>query len=556
MNPASGKRKALSPNQLILLSAAFFTVAFNVAFFRNLAAVYAQQPWGYAHMLALGVVLYCMLVMLLALVSFRPLIKPAITGLLLVAACAAYFMDSYNVIIDRDMIVNALSTDAAETADLLSLRMLLYLTCLAALPATGLWRLRIRPESRRMALRNRLLMTVAAFTVALSVMLIANSFFVSFVREHKALRYYTNPLTPLHSFYQWSRVQLGGDHSAQGEITAIGEDAFIPPADVHHELIIMVVGETARADRFSLNGYTRETNPLLAKQDVISFNTVSSCGTSTAISVPCMFALAGRTEFSGDKASATQNALDVLEHAGVSVLWRDNNSSSKGVADRVRTEDFRSPATNPDCDVECRDEGMLAGLQDYIDEQGNADILIVLHQMGSHGPAYFKRYPERFRQFTPTCESNQLDTCSTAEINNSYDNTIVYTDYFLSRVIDLLSDNDNRYETALFYVSDHGESLGESGVYLHGLPYWLAPDSQTKVPMIFWFGQHYDDVDVNAMRQLATTPVSHDSIFHTLLGFFEIATGVYSPAMDLLQQSRDMAGTPREFPPPVPSATP
>jgi lipid A ethanolaminephosphotransferase len=190
---------------------------------------------------------------------------------------------------------------------------------------------------------------------------------------------------------------------------------------------------------------------------------------------------------------------------------------------------------------------MLVGLQDYIDRHPAGDILIVLHQMGSHGPAYFKRYPAEFRAFTPTCETNQLDSCTQEEISNTYDNTILYTDYFLSRVIDLLRANDGGFETALLYVSDHGESLGESGVYLHGLPYLIAPDAQIRVPLVAWFGRNYDDVDRAALRQLRDRPLSHDNIFHTMLGLFEAGSEVYDPKQDLLQLARDVAGTAREY---------
>jgi lipid A ethanolaminephosphotransferase len=457
----------------------------------------------------------------------------------MLSASTAYFMDTFNVIINSDMLLNAVSTDAAESWDLVTPRLIGYLVLLGLLPTALLWRLEIRRSSATQALRSRLKLMSGAALIALTVALASSSFFASFVREHKVLRYYSNPLTPLYALYKFGYGQVAGQSLHR---KAIGEDARIPATDFDRELVIMVVGEAARADRFSLNGYSRETNPELAKKGVISFSLVSSCGTSTAISVPCMFAVYERDEFNSQRADSTENFLDVLKHAGVKLLWRDNNSNSKGVANRIPTEDFRSVKVNPICDVECRDEGMLSKLQDYIDAQNSGDILIILHQMGSHGPAYYKRYPPSFRVFTPTCESSQLDACSRERINNSYDNTIVYTDYFLARVVDLLRANDNRFETAMVYVSDHGESLGESGVYLHGLPYWIAPDAQTHVPFILWFGKNYHDVDVDALRELRDLPVSHDNLFHTMLGLFEIRTGVYEEAKDLLQQSRVLYG--------------
>jgi lipid A ethanolaminephosphotransferase len=260
-----------------------------------------------------------------------------------------------------------------------------------------------------------------------------------------------------------------------------------------------------------------------------------------------MFAIYNRDRFSGDKARNTENLLDVLQHAGVTVLWRDNNSDSKGVARRVPFEDFRSPDTNPVCDLECRDEGMLEGLQSFIDGHPSGDILVVLHPMGSHGPAYHKRYPADFRRFTPTCDTSQLDACSEEQIGNSYDNTLLYTDYFLSKVISLLRDNDEHFETAMIYASDHGESLGEGGLYLHGLPYFVAPEAQTHVPMVFWFGHRFDGARIEALRQLADRRYSHDNLFHTLLGLFEIETDVYQPNMDILREARMLEGGSPEY---------
>jgi lipid A ethanolaminephosphotransferase len=298
------------------------------------------------------------------------------------------------------------------------------------------------------------------------------------------------------------------------------------------------VGEAGRTDHFSINGYGRQTNPLLEKEDVISFTDISSCGTTTAVSVPCMFSIYNRQEFDDVKGKNVENVLDVIHHTGASVLWRENNSNSKKVASRVTYEEYRTSKKNTLCeDGECRDEGMLVGLQEYIDSRGKGDIFIVLHQLGSHGPAYYRRYPLRFEKFIPTCTSNQLEECSVEEIVNTYDNTILYTDYFLSKAIALLKNNDKHFATAMVYMSDHGESLGENGVYLHGLPYFFAPRSQKQVASIFWFGQRYR-VDREALRQRAGLAYSHDNIFHTLLGMMDIETSVYIRDMDILAGTR------------------
>lgn len=538
-------RKTISTNQLVVMAALFLTALANVAFFRNLADSYSGHPYAQLHLALLGLALACVLVLFLLLFSFRRVIKPALILLLSVSAVCSYFMDSYNIVIDHEMLVNLAATNSSESGDLLTPRFVMYVVFLALLPAWLIWNLPIARLSTGRAWLARLKLGTSTLLLLLALVLMFSSFFASFVREHKALRYYANPLTPIYAAYRFGRSS-----SATGIavlVRPIGTDAAIPPADVDRELVIMVLGETARADRFSLNGYAQKTNPRLEQEAVISFRHVQACGTSTAVSVPCMFDREDRADFSNAEAAATQNVLDVLGHAGVSILWRDNNSDSKGVAARVHYENFRSPDLNPLCDVECRDEGMLAGLQDWISSQPEGDLLIVLHQMGSHGPAYYKRYPDGFRRFTPTCDSSQLDQCNQLQISNSYDNTILYTDHFLAETIELLRRNDNHFETALFYASDHGESLGENGVYLHGMPYWMAPDSQTAVPMILWFGRNYDSVATSAMQAIRDIPLTHDFVFHTLLGLFEVSSGEYTPAKDVLHLARERAGISPEY---------
>jgi lipid A ethanolaminephosphotransferase len=251
-----------------------------------------------------------------------------------------------------------------------------------------------------------------------------------------------------------------------------------------------------------------------------------------------MFSNLGRAQFNQSDVARRDNALDVLARAGVSVLWRDNNSSSKGVADRVTYQDFKTPELNPRCeDGECRDEGMLHGLQEYIEAQ-KGDILIVLHQMGNHGPAYYKRYPKSFERFTPVCRTNDLGSCSSEELNNAYDNAVLYTDDFLAKVIALLKNNDGNFETAMFYVSDHGESLGEWGMYLHGAPYMIAPDYQKHVPAVIWLGSAIEhDVDMASMEERRQRRWSHDNVFSTLLGFFEASSQSYVSEMDIIKRN-------------------
>jgi len=452
---------------------------------------------------------------------------------MLLSASCAYFMDSYHVIIDTVMIDNIIKTDTGEAFDLFSIKQFLYILFLGVLPAIWIYKVPIAEQTFKKAVLSKLSVITISLIIGVVTILSLGDFYASFLREHKSLRNYANPSYYIYSIGNY----IGGLYRAENNVfTPIGLDAKISHEVPDRELIILVVGETVRADHFSLNGYGQKTNPRLEKENIINFSNVWSCGTSTAVSVPCLFGLAGKSDYDHSKAKSIGNVLDIAQHASVNVLWLDNNSSSKGVADRVEYQSYKSPDINPVCDIECRDVGMLAHLQTYIDSHPTGDILIILHQMGNHGPAYYKRYPDEFEHFKPTCKTNQLEKCSSEEINNAYDNAILYTDFFLSETINLLKNNDPNFESVLMYVSDHGESLGENGIYLHGLPYMLAPDAQKHVPMLLWFGENIDteEINVEKIKLKSDQELSHDNVFHSILGLLEIDTEVYEADLDII----------------------
>ena len=445
--------------------------------------------------------------------------------MLLISASTAYFMDSYHVVIDSDMIRNTIQTDIHESTDLLSFKLFGYLLFLGILPAYFVYKTPIEYASIKVELKRKMKTILLALILIVIILFSFSKFYTSFFREHKPLRYYTNPTYWIYSIGDYIAKTL---NSGEVVVKPIGLDANITDSSEEPKLVIMVVGEAARADHFSLNGYARETNPLLKKEDIINLPHVTSCGTSTAHSVPCMFSIYDRSHYSYKKGISTENVLDVLHHTNkVEILWRDNNSNSKGVAIRVPFEDYKTAQNNTICDEECRDEGMLIGLDKYIEERKGKNILIVLHQMGNHGPAYNKRYTKEYERFTPVCETNQLEECSQEEINNAYDNALLHTDHFLSEVIHFLKNYEKEYKTSMLYMSDHGESLGENGIYLHGLPYFMAPDAQTHIASLIWLGEN------NSKKIDPTKEYSHDNLFHTLLGLFNVKTEVYNQEMDI-----------------------
>jgi lipid A ethanolaminephosphotransferase len=525
------KTQEVRVEAIILLSAAFFTFFCNVAFFDNVIRQYSLQDGNFFFVLSLMAFLYVVTVLLLSLFCFCKTVKPVLAVLFPLAALASYFMNTYNIVVDTTMVTNVLATDSHEAFDLVHPKMLFYVIVLGILPAWWVSRLKITQAGFRKTVVARVQFLAGIVSVVVVLVLTEGQHYASFFREHKVLRYYANPVTAVYSIGKYASEHL--QQPGTSERLIVGEDARIPATDLDRELIIMVLGETARADHFSLNGYARQTNPLLETYPVINLPNMLSCATSTAISLPCMFSLEQESGFDADDSRHVENLLDVLSYANVDILWRDNNSDSKGVAVNVLEEDFRTPEKNPLCDEECRDPGMLAGLEEYIQGTSEGDVLIVLHQMGNHGPAYHKRYPEAFEVFTPVCDTNELNECSTDEINNAYDNAILYTDYFLAQVIEFLKNYDDEFETAMFYVSDHGESLGEHGMYLHGMPNFIAPEEQRHVPAILWFGDNYH-IDRQQLLARSGSSYSHDNVFHTVLGMMEIQTSIYDPALDIL----------------------
>lgn len=508
-----------------------FLAFYNISFFKHLIGAYPPSAKNLLFILSVATIMASVIFLGLLVFSSKYTIKPLLILIFLLASLSAYAMDGFNTVIDADMIQNIFSSYSTEIMDQLTLKMAFYFFILGIIPSLIVLKIPVHSVSFKNEVGSKIKYMGLVVIIIISQLFIFGKNYASFFREHKILRYYSNPIQFTYALTKYVASQV---NSSSGVLAPIGQDAKIPLSDVDRELIVLVVGETARADRFSLNGYQRQTNPLLSKEEVFSFSNVEACGTSTALSVPCMFSLFNRSEYSPKLGKNTENLLDVLNHAGINILWRDNNSDSKGVASRVRYEDFKNPNINPVCDVECRDEGMLAKLQEYIDKKSEGDIFIVLHQMGSHGPAYFKRYPASFEFFKPACQSNKLETCSEDEINNAYDNTIRYTDYFLSKVIELLKKNSPQFEASMIYMSDHGESLGEKGVFLHGLPFFMAPKNQKNVGAIFWFGSGFEEIDKEALYKKTSQEFSHDNLFHTILGIMEINTTIYNPQLDIL----------------------
>ena len=274
---------------------------------------------------------------------------------------------------------------------------------------------------------------------------------------------------------------------------------------------------------------------------MINFPHAVACGTNTETSLPCMFAPVGRRDYDEARIRGSESLLHVLARAGVGVTWRDNQSGCKGVCEGLPQQSVLDLAPPGLCaDGRCLDEGLLHGLPEMLQHTGGTQLL-VLHQLGNHGPSYFRRYPEAFARFQPECRSDDLRRCTREEIVNSYDNALLYTDHLLARLIGQLQARAAALDSLLIYVSDHGESLGEANLFLHGVPYAIAPDVQTQVPMVMWASDGFSaarGLDLACLKARATAPAAHDHLFHTLLGLLDVRTSLYAADWDLARGCR------------------
>ena len=381
--------------------------------------------------------------------------------------------------------------------------------------------------------------------ISLSVLvvgIIASAFYSNYAsigRNNRELVSYLVPYKMIDASYKFVR-----DHYFYPPLAfqVIDDNPIIVRETSKKHVTVMVLGETARAQNFSLNGYEKPTNAYTEKLGVVSFSDVSSCGTATAVSVPCMFSRLNKNNYNKRIAIAQQNVVDIIHLAGADVLWiSNNNGSCKGVCTRVKSIQIPTDKTNPLCDGEyCFDEALLQPLKHKLNNLTHENTLIVLHMIGSHGPTYFKRYPKEKRLFMPDCQRSDIQNCSQEELINSYDNTIAYTDFVLAKIITQMSalSAEQAVETSVLYVSDHGESLGEKGAYLHGLPYAFAPNEQTHVPMIYWKDNQHADIDLTCLAQLSNKPLSHDNFFDTMLSIMSVKSIAYRDESDSFIQCK------------------
>lgn len=518
---------------LAILVALYSVFMFNRTFLTRIFE-YFHHDYELIFIIVLG--FSCLFIAVTVAISVKYLSKLFFIVLILIGSAASWFTDQFGTIIDKDMIANALETTTAEADNLITSDFIFHFFLTGIFPSLLILWVNIRHRPIISKILHNLAVIIPCLLILLFCILSTFRDLISTARQHEDLARIIHPFVPIRGVIRYVLDDTGRQPVV---FQHIGLDArVIPTKDIRRNRVtIIVAGETARAENFSLGGYKRRTNPELEKRNVIYFSNVTSCGTATAKSVPCMFSVFRKNEYNEKTALMTDALPDVLSHAGIKTEWWENNTGSKGVSDRIKTVKFYG-RDDPDFCIngECHDDIMLDALDQWLDNVQDDSVLFI-HQLGSHGPSYYKRYPEKFRRFQPDCRRSEFSKCISEELYNAYDNTIVYTDYVLASIIDKLKARADKFDGAMIYMSDHGESLGENGLYLHGMPYALAPRQQIEIPFILWMSPAFSSsmaLDRDCLKKgAAFMPLSHDNLFPSVLDMMNVQTTVKDESLNI-----------------------
>jgi lipid A ethanolaminephosphotransferase len=471
---------------------------------------------------------------LLSLLIIRPSIRLPIFILCCLSSLLFYAYQAYRVLIDVDMIQNIMDTNSRESFSYFNLSLVMNFILFGMIPGFILYQIKTPPERFYTQTCLRIISFTLSICIAIGLVLNQYKLVSSTFRNHHGIEKHLIPTAAIISLGIYTYEKL---HAKTLTYQPLGEDAKQTPAHTP-QTIVLVIGETARAQNYPYMGYLRNTTPFTTPFHPIYLKNVQSCGTATAVSLPCMFSFLKRNNYDKFKAVAEDNLLDVVMRAGIDITWIDNNTGCKGVCDKVNPV-FINPNTIQGCDGNghCFDDNLLRELTTALLKPSSKDKLIILHLLGSHGPDYYQRYPSQFSRFKPECLTNHLQSCSRQSLINTYDNTLYYTDYLLAQIIHRLI--SIKSPSSLIYLSDHGESLGEHGLYLHGTPYFMAPRTQTTIPWFFWFSpsfkinHHNEYITLKKLETKQDSQLSHDNLVHSLLHLLSIKTNIYDKRLDI-----------------------
>lgn len=523
-------------NHFLFLSAFFWTVCFNAPIVSSIIKSASADKNNLLPTLilalAVSVSVFFLSMSIIALLGLLPrlIFKGLMILLTLLGATSLVVWLYYGIAMTPDMVRNFLATDFHEASGYWSWSLALnfILITLPGLLLINRLRSSRRPESKL----KRLGICVVTLLCGVFVLFIQLQPFSALMRGDKSLRYL---FAPVNIVYSTSSTLLRDQNPEKAQKVIVDASPKAIFTSDKPTLFVVLIGETARSANWQLANYEKATNPELSKLNIVNIPKVQACGTSTDVSLPCMLSRVGRRDYDRKRILTEESLPSLLKRAGFSVTWVDNQSGCKGTCDGVRVT---KPTPDP---LYCHAGTCMDGVFNRsIDEAFNAlktqnHTVLFLHMMGSHGPAYYKRSTESEKVFGKECTDPTFKSCSKESIRAAYDSSIRYTDRVVAELIRKLQ-NRADINTALIYLSDHGESLGENGLYLHGAPYYIAPDEQKIVPMVMWFSEPFKKnytIDTRVIEENSHKPVTHDHLYHTILGLLNVRSSTYDSLWDL-----------------------
>ncbi|WP_218765570.1 phosphoethanolamine transferase [Vibrio parahaemolyticus] len=551
MKTVDSPKKGIPYVAFTVLLALYFALVVNIPIYKELIGIFSKlDEVKIGFIITIPIFFFAALNFLFNLFSWPWVGKPFFILLLVVSSLVSYAGYNYGTLFDSGMIANIVETDSSEASSYLSTYSVVWTTLMGVIPALIVFKVKLQPQ-RGQWLRFVLTKLVAMLASLAVIAVIAGLYYQDYASVGRNNSYLKKMIIPTQYVYSATSYVKENYLTTPQPYREIGTDAqqsstALQQAQDKPTLLVFVVGETARTQNYQLNGYERETNPYTSQLDVISFKDVASCGTATAVSVPCMFSQLTRNQFDRKQADNQDNALDIMQRAGIDLLWKENDGGDKEVAHKIKKNEVDRKQQNALCNGQtCYDMALLSDFDQEVSNM-NGNRVVAMHLIGSHGPTYFQRYPKEKAFFQPDCPRADIENCSVEEIVNTYDNTIRYTDFVLEQTINKLKALEDKYNTALIYVSDHGESLGESGMFLHGMPYGLAPDFQKRVPLIMWMSPSFKQakhINTDCLSKEAQNAgkYSHDNVFHSLLGIMDVKTQAYDGQLDIFKTCRTVS---------------
>ncbi|UPR54011.1 phosphoethanolamine--lipid A transferase [Vibrio cyclitrophicus] len=533
----------MSINKLPFVLAVYYLLVINIPLsLELLSIVQASKSESVAFLISIPIFFLAAFNFIFQVFNWPIFSKPFFILLLITSTLVSYSMFNYGIYVDYGMIENVFETNSGEAASYVSAHSILWLFAMGIIPSLILLFTKLKRESWKDFFVWKSIGLISSLIV---IAIIAGLFYKDYVsigRNNSHIKKMIIPTEYVASTVKYVNNTYIKEPIPYQELGLDAKQAAQDKATTKPTLLVFVLGETARVYNYQYHGYERETNAHTKPYNPIFFSDVQSCGTATAVSVPCMFSNMNRSNYDRDKAYNQDNVVDIMNRAGIHSIWREHDGGDKAVAHRIKEMTLVAKDSDPLCNNDvCYDTAMLENFdQDTQDLTQNS--IIFYHIAGSHGPTYFERYPEEHKKFTPDCARADIENCTKEEVVNTYDNTILYTDFFLSQAMQKLEKLTDKYNVALMYVSDHGESLGENGVYLHGMPYSLAPKEQTHVPLIFWMSDGFaaeKGINDTCLRKAGKEQsFSHDNLFDSLLGLMDVQTQEYRENQDIFAPCR------------------